>query len=148
MLSAYNSVHGMPIKPSENKNYCAIKYTAMLISKTHGSHHLQSCHAYLQNYYETRDHGKLRLSRYKIITKQSFFTPLYFFVKTHCTHQNMWCFKSECLLRFSLVLRSKFINQKKLNVKTLSRPIGPYGPNEMVGHDFTWRHLKCNHIFN
>ena len=52
----------------------------------------------------------------------AFFTPLYFFVKTHCTHQNVWCFKSECLLRFSLVLRSKCINQKKLNVKTLSRP--------------------------
>ena len=24
--------------------------------------------------------------------------------------------------------------------------IGPYRPNEMVGHDLIWRHPKCNYI--
>ena len=29
----------------------------------------------------------------------------------------------------------------------LTAPIGPYRPNEMVGHDLIWRLPKCNYIF-
>ena len=51
-----------------------------------------------------------------------FYAIIFFRQNALHASKRVWCFKSECLLRFSLVLRSKCINQKKLNVKTLSRP--------------------------